>query len=69
MCREHNHSSNTGSRWSNIVVLCTFWKDTSSDLKCAGEAWLEATMAATIAAAIRPARIAEVAFRVLRTGT
>jgi hypothetical protein len=31
--------------------------------------WLEATMAATMAAAIRPARIAEVAFNVLRTGT
>ncbi len=29
----------------------------------------DATMAATIAAAIKVARIAEVAFRVLRTGT
>jgi len=29
----------------------------------------EATIAATMAAAMRPARITEVAFRVLRTGT
>ena len=31
--------------------------------------WLDATMAATMAAAISPARIAEVAFSVPRTGT
>ena len=63
----HTHSN--ARCCARLWELCELRPAADGQAAARESTWLEATMAATMAAAIRPARTAEVAFRVLRTGT